>query len=93
MNRYDTDVMAWANEQAAFIRAGHFDLVDIEHIADEIEGVGKSEVREFISSISSFTQMARPRGFEPLTSASGGLRSIQLSYGRIDNMLIFHKTG
>ena len=49
MNRYDTDVVAWANEQAAAIRAGRFDLLDIEHIADEIEDVGKSEARELSS--------------------------------------------
>jgi len=34
MQSYESDVKAWANEQAAFIRARKFDLLDIEHIAD-----------------------------------------------------------
>lgn len=37
---------AWANEQARLIRAGRFDLLGLEHIAEEIEDVGKSEQRE-----------------------------------------------
>lgn len=43
---YNKDVIAWANEQATFLREGRFDLLDIEHLADEIEDVGKSEARE-----------------------------------------------
>lgn len=46
---YDGDVVAWADEQAALLRAGRFDLLDIEHLADEIEDVGKSEHRELDS--------------------------------------------
>jgi hypothetical protein len=48
-NSYDKDVVAWANEQARLLRAGRFDALDIEHIADEIEDVGKSEKRELAS--------------------------------------------
>ena len=46
---YDQDVMAWAAEQARLLRAGRFDQLDIEHIADEIEDVGKSEKRDLAS--------------------------------------------
>ncbi len=46
---YEKDVVAWANEQARLIRAGRFDQLDLEHIAEEIEDVGKSEQRELAS--------------------------------------------
>lgn len=46
---YQTDIVAWANEQAQYIRAGLFDKLDLEHLAEEIEDVGKSEKRELAS--------------------------------------------
>lgn len=49
MQTYEKDINAWANEQARLLRAGRFDLLDIEHIAGEIEDVGKSEQRELAS--------------------------------------------
>ena len=47
--RYETDIVAWANEQAQLVRSGQFELLDLEHIAEEIEDVGKSEQRELAS--------------------------------------------
>jgi hypothetical protein len=46
---YESDVIAWANEQAALLRSGNLAALDIEHIAEEIEDVGKSERRELAS--------------------------------------------
>lgn len=43
---YDADIIAWANEQAWLVRNRKFELLDVEHIAEEIEDVGKSEQRE-----------------------------------------------
>lgn len=43
---YDQDLVAWANEQARLLRAGRFDQLDVKHLAEEIEDVGKSEQRE-----------------------------------------------
>ena len=49
MQTYEKDIIAWANEQAKLLRAGQFGQLDIEHIAEEIEDVGKSEQRELAS--------------------------------------------
>jgi len=40
--RYETDVVAWANEQAALLRSGKLSEIDIEKIAEEIEEAGQA---------------------------------------------------
>lgn len=48
---YEQDFYAWANEQAALLRAGKLSAADIEHIAEEIESMGKAEKRELMSRL------------------------------------------
>lgn len=49
LTAYETDIAAWANEQAELLRQQQFDRLDWEHIAEELEDVGKSEQRELAS--------------------------------------------
>ncbi len=50
-NLYEQDFYAWANEQAALLRSGQLSAADIEHIAEEIESMGKTEKRELVSRL------------------------------------------
>jgi hypothetical protein len=52
MPAYEEDFYAWTFEQARFLRERRFDLLDIEHLADEIEDIAKGEVRELTKEIS-----------------------------------------
>ncbi|MBE7183042.1 MAG: DUF29 domain-containing protein [Methylobacterium mesophilicum] len=48
---YEQDIARWSDEQASLIRAGRFDAVDRENIAEEIESLGRSDRREIRSRI------------------------------------------
>jgi hypothetical protein len=49
---YEADVVAWASEQARLLRAGHFELLGRDRLAEETEDVGKGEQRELAIRIS-----------------------------------------
>jgi hypothetical protein len=49
---YEQDIVAWAMEQAALLRAGNLSAIDIQHIADEIEDVARSERCELSRRVS-----------------------------------------
>jgi hypothetical protein len=48
---YDQDFYAWAITNAELLRQGRFSEIDIEHVAEELESMGKSERRELISRL------------------------------------------
>ena len=48
---YETDFYAWSNEQAALLRGGRFSQLDITHLAEEIEDLGKRERRALQSRL------------------------------------------
>jgi hypothetical protein len=51
---YDQDLYAWAHDQAALLRAGRFDALDLEHLIEEVEDLAgslKSAVRSRATTI------------------------------------------
>ncbi len=74
---YDTDVVAWANEQALYIRTGSFNKLDLEHLADEIEDVGKSEKRELASRMSVLLAHLLKWQFQPAKQSKSWQRTIK----------------
>ena len=48
---YNRDFHAWAREQAELLRAGRFSQLDVEHVAEEIEDLGKRERRALQSRL------------------------------------------
>lgn len=74
---YDNDVVAWANEQARLLRAGRFSELDIEHIADEVEDVGKSEQRALASRMSSLLAHLLKWQFQPERRGNSWKRTIK----------------
>jgi len=43
---YSNDYTAWAHKTAEFLRAGRFADLDIDHLLEELEGMGASERNE-----------------------------------------------
>ena len=74
---YEADVAVWASEQARLIREGQFDKLDWEHIAEEVEDVGKSEQRELASRMAVLIAHLLKWQYQPERQSTGWKRTIK----------------
>jgi len=84
ISTYEGDIVAWAQEQAALIRAKRFDLLDLENLAEEIEDVGKSEKRELESRMAVLLAHLLKWQFQPQLQSRSWERTIKEQRIRVE---------
>lgn len=63
---YETDVAAWANEQARLLRSGNLAALDVEHLAEEMDAMSAKEKRELRNRLAVLLQHLLKWQFQPL---------------------------
>ncbi len=86
-NLYDTDIVAWATQQAALLREGAWSALDIANIAEEIESVGRSEKRELASRMSVLIAHLLKWQMQPDHRSRSWLRTLRHQRARLDRLL------
>lgn len=84
---YEADYYGWTMDQAAAVRAGRFDLVDRENLAEEIEDLGKKERREVESRLVLVLLHLLKWQFQPDKRKGGWEASIRVQRNDLNEVL------
>ena len=80
---YDTDFVEWSARTAELVRAGRLDEVDLEHVAEEIEDLGKRDRWAVQSQALRLLLHQIKRKIQPEHETAGWRHSIVQSQDRI----------
>jgi Domain of unknown function DUF29 len=80
---YDHDFFAWSQEQADLLRSGKLSVADIDHIAEEIESMGRTEKRELVSRLSLLLMHLLKWKFQPEKRGASWEATIRVQRNRL----------
>jgi hypothetical protein len=87
MSKYDDDFYAWTQDQARLLRAGDFHAVDVTHLAEEIEDLGKSQRHAVTSHLRVLMLHLLKWEHQPQRRSESWLSSIGNARAEIDGYL------
>jgi hypothetical protein len=71
LSLYDTDFETWCHAQARLLREGRSDALDIENLAEELEGMSRSDKRQVRSRLEALIAHLLKRKYLPGQRSSG----------------------
>ena len=86
-SNYERDFYAWANEQAAVLRAGRLGRADIANIAEEIASMGGTEKRELVNRLAVPLSHLLEWRFQPALRGNSGRLTIEDQRDQLEDHL------
>jgi hypothetical protein len=84
---HDEDFFLWTQRQAALIRAGQFEFLDQEHLAEEIESLGISDRRQLRDRLEILMMHLLKWQFQPMYRSRSWRSTIRTQRARIERVL------
>ncbi|NCC28086.1 MAG: DUF29 domain-containing protein [Gammaproteobacteria bacterium] len=85
---YDHDFYAWIARNVALLRAGRVSEVDAEHIAEELESMGKRDLRQLRSRLQVLTMHLLKWQFQPAPQSKSWLATVDHQRDEIEALLL-----
>jgi hypothetical protein len=84
---YERDYYAWLSTNAEHLRRGKFSDIDAEHIAEELETLGRREKRELISHLTVLLVHLLKWQFQPSRRSKSWHNTILLQRSDVNDLL------
>ncbi|HAC65318.1 MAG TPA: DUF29 domain-containing protein [Cyanothece sp. UBA12306] len=84
---YKNDFYAWTQQQAQLLRSQQFNQIDWNHIAEEIEDMGRSEKRQLDSRLEVLIMHLLKWQFQPNLRSRSGQLTIKEQRLRLEKLL------
>lgn len=85
---YDQDFQAWIDANVYLLREGRLGEADIEHIAEELESMGKRDLRQLKSRLQVLLMHLLKWQFQPARQSKSCLMSIDHQRDEIEALLL-----
>jgi Domain of unknown function DUF29 len=87
MIKYDEDFYGWTQEQAEYLRAGAWSAVDVAHVAEELDTLGRSEQNAVVSYLEVLLRHLLKWTYQPARRGRSWRRSIRVPRQRIARLM------
>jgi Domain of unknown function DUF29 len=84
---YDQDLLAWVEQQAAHLRAGSLDRLDVEHLIEEMEAMAGKLRRELKNRLRSLLAHLLQWQFQPRRRSRSWAATIAEQRDQIEDLL------